>query len=174
MVKRICLSLFRKITENNLCSNCLFLRAYFSFTTTVNEKYVNVSKKKNELYHSCCLDQETKDTSHRLMQFLVLRKSLKPSLSSQWSLVRTRLHTRLRLHQFCLTHLSQRAKSNKIDAKEVSYETLVHWINNCSFNDSLPSALCNHALTTISSYFMIEFLLFTYRRTKRFWFSLGK
>ena len=48
------------------------------------------------------------------------------------------------------------------------------WMNNCSFIDILPSALCNHALTTISSYFMIEFLLFTYRRTKRFWFSLGK
>ena len=35
---------------------------------------------------------------------------------------RTKLCTRLRLHQFCLTHLTQRVESNKTDAKEVSYE----------------------------------------------------
>lgn len=38
---------------------------------------------------------------------------VKPSLSSQWSLV-------LRLHLFCLTHFSLRGKSDKTDAKEVS------------------------------------------------------
>ena len=30
-----------------------------------------------------------------------------------------------RLHYFCLTHLSLRAKSNKTDANEVSYETML-------------------------------------------------
>ena len=40
---------------------------------------------------------------------------VKPSLSSQWSLT-------LRLLLFCLSHLSLRAKSDKTDAKEVSYE----------------------------------------------------
>ena len=34
----------------------------------------------------------------------------------------TKLCTRLRLHLFSLTHLTLRVKSNKTDAKEVSYE----------------------------------------------------
>ena len=46
------------------------------------------------------------------------------SLSSAQSFQSVESRTRLCLHQFCLTHLSLRAKSYKTDAKEVLYEAL--------------------------------------------------
>ena len=44
--------------------------------------------------------------------------NLKPSLSSQWSLVWS-FCTRLLLHQFCMTLLSERGESNKTNANKV-------------------------------------------------------
>ena len=43
---------------------------------------------------------------------------------SQWSLVQSFDHTRLRFHQFCLTLLSERGESNKTNANKVSYKAL--------------------------------------------------
>ena len=68
---------------------------------------------------------------------LVQKQTVKPSLSSQWSLVQ-KLRMRFLLHQFCMTLLSERGESNKTNANKVSSEA---W-----YETSFASVLYDFAL----------------------------